>query len=230
MYITQHTQCGSAHTRSGIQNQDRIQAVGDKRYTVIALTDGVSTCSAAAEGSEITCSTVSDTLLHYAGRLFRMKQEQASTAILNRVLENLRQRARTDGADVQAYASTLAAVLFDRKDNTLLTVNLGDGLIMASGHGRCSVIGPPADSSDGCVTTVTYDAEHELQFRIMPADCIESIAIFSDGAWKPLYCGCSLNPEVKDMILAHDYPALSQHLSGITPEDDNSFISMCIRT
>jgi serine/threonine protein phosphatase PrpC len=141
----------------------------------------------------------------------------------------LKQHADGISCPVEECSSTVASVLVDKRKKRMLCFNLGDGIILATGNGKCKVLSMPEDSSSGCCVTTTRRAASMASVGMHNLDAIDSIVICTDGAWREMYAKNRLKPEVAQILTNNEYDALGEYLNSQNCFDDYSFISLDIR-
>lgn len=217
---------GTCHAASHTENQDAVCHAENKRYAVISLADGVSSCREAKTGAEIAGSAITNLLFKKGSMFFEFDDRQVSELVLSHILYELRQQAKEEEKEPEAYSSTVSSVLFDKNKQRLLCFNLGDSIILAAGGGRCRILAMPADSSSGCCVTTTENA-HVMAFsRVISTAGMESVMICSDGAWRQMFEKNRLKPEVSSLISNHEFDRLEEYLRRQEIFDDHSMISM----
>ena len=149
--------------------------------------------------------------------------------VLSHILHQLKEQAEKDGCDTNAYSSTVAGVLIDKKNGKMLCLNLGDGLILVTGKGRCRIATMPADSEGGCCVTTTEYAGEMTEVRLLETEAVESVLICSDGAWRAMFEKNKLHPEAGKLLLQKEYEKLGIFLENRKGPDDFSFIAFDIR-
>ena len=227
--INLHSRTGTYHQAAGGENQDALCSARSRTVRVISLADGVSSCAEAKTGAEIASRAVTDLFSKRGERLLSYEPEQISAFTLSHILYELNARAKRDNRPVEDYSSTVASVLADRKTNQLLCVNLGDGIILATGNGTCQVLSMPGDSRNGCCVTTTEGAERRLSVRILDALPFDSVLICSDGAWRQMFEKNKLKPEISALLIEQRYEELETYLNEANGSDDCSFIAMELR-
>ena len=224
--ITTLSGIGAHHRDTNGENQDAVCCGQNRKYDVIALADGVSSCSEAKCGAEIASAAITNLLLKKGEHFFSFDEKQIAELALSHVLAELKQRADADGKDVEAYSSTIACVLVDKTRGKMLCISLGDSLVMAVGGGHCRVVAMPSDSSDGCCVTTTKNAEIMMSVKIFDSRMIDSIMICSDGAWREMFDKNRLKPEVAAFLANHEYENLKTFLIRQDGFDDYSFVAL----
>ena len=227
--IKKLSEAGKYHKETGEENQDVLCCAQNKKYSVISLADGVSTCQEAKKGAEIACRAITELFFKNADHLLEFDNEQIAELALSHILFELKRQAEANFKDLTDYSSTIASVLIDKKKKRMLCFNLGDSIIIATGKGKCRVLSMPSDSSSGCCTTTTTGASSMASVNIFYTDGLESVVLCSDGAWKQMFNKNRLKPEVFSMLSNNDYDRLKDFLLGQKCFDDYSFISMDIK-
>lgn len=224
--IKQLCHIGARHSAEQTENQDALCFGENDRYTVISLADGVSTCKEAKAGAEIASRAVTELLLKKGDYFLEFDRDQIAEFIIAHIFYELKQKAQADLQEVEAYSSTIASVLFDKKTRRLLCFSLGDSLIAATDSGGYRVMIRPADSTNGCCVTTTEKASLLAQVNKTNVGTLDTILICSDGAWGQMYQNNRLKPEVSGMLTAHRLDELREYLIRQNGADDYSFISM----
>lgn len=224
--IKELSKMGANHGDGAGENQDALCHAQNKEFCVISLADGVSTCREAKCGAEIASSAITNLLLKKGDYFLEFGNEQIAELALSHILYELKERAENDSQNLEDYSSTVASVLVDKKKKRILCFNLGDGIILASGKGKCRVLAMPADSSSGCCVTTTKSAAKIASVKIFDDDTLESIVICSDGAWRQMFDKNRLKPEVHSMLVNNEYDELMHFLLVQNCLDDYSFISL----
>lgn len=234
MKMYEYSNIGTHNASNNAGNQDFALSDELNNYEVVVLADGVSTCSKAREGAEIAAKAAAYLMLANAEFLLGFNDEkQRNKLVVDYVLKKLTEKANSDGISVDEYSSTLSAVLFDRTTNKALTFNLGSNMIMALYGDKTHIIGIPGDDTHGTVVTTTKGASFEASSQII--DTVnssvqaEDFVMFTDGAWKSLYGGARLLPEVQTLLIEKRFDLLQQFLQQKNPFDDNSFINLNIK-
>lgn len=220
---------GTQHSDGDSENQDALFHAQNKHFCVISLADGVSTCREAKCGAKIASRAITNLLLKKGDYFLEFENKKIAELALSHILFELKQRADQDSQNLEDYSSTVASVLVDKKKKRILCFNLGDGIIMATGKGKCRVLAMPADSSLGCCVTTTQNAITMASVRMFDANAVESIVICSDGAWRQMFNKNRLKPEVLSLLANNEYDGLRSFLVEQNCFDDYSFISMNIQ-
>lgn len=227
--IAKLSEMGECHALTNGENQDALCHGENKNLCVISLADGVSTCREAKRGASITCRAVTNLFLKKGNYFLKFKNEQIADFVLSHILCELKQQAASSSGSIVDFSSTVASVLVDKKRKKMLCFNLGDGIILASGNGRCKVLCMPADSSSGCCVTTTERAEKMVSVKSCDVGSLESVVICSDGAWRQMYDKNKLRPEVFNILVDNEFDKLKDFLVKQNCPDDFSFISLDMR-
>ena len=223
------SQAGTYHGSDEKNNQDAMVSDSNERFAVIVLADGVSSCKKGGEGAKITVETVKELFLKHAERLFLMEDVSIKQVISSKIKDELKTQAEKDGIDYEEYASTLCAILVDKKQNKAMFTSIGDSLILGVKNQEVYIVTPPADSRNGIPTTVMTDLSYYKVGKLQPEKgelAVDSFIACSDGAWKELYRRGRLRPEVKEMIVKRDYKGVTEFLKDRHTADDCTFITL----
>lgn len=221
---------GRYHEMADGENQDYICTMQDDTSTVISLADGVSSCSMAKAGAEVAGEAVSKLLIRKGDMIMEYDSADIADITVTHIMQELERRARLDREEVEDYSSTIASVLYDRKNGRILCINLGDSIILATSGDDYQIVAVPFDSSEGCCVTTTRNSAMAATATIIDAGTIDSVIICSDGAWRHMFAGNRLKEEVCRILTSGDYAELSDYLSGQNCYDDYSFVAMNIGT
>lgn len=228
--IETYTAAGRWHRLHGQEGQDALAQREKGTLSVIALADGVSACLYGKEGARCCADAATELLLQKGRDLFSCGSREAAEFITSHVVYKQQLLAKQQGQPAEEYASTLAAVCYDRRAEKLLYCSLGDSLILAVRRGECEILALPPDSAQGCCVTMTEHAGRGMQTGILDTRGMEAVCILSDGAWQALFEGGSLKADARTMLVKHWYSDLRDYLQALSCEDDNSFISMDLRS
>ena len=227
--IEKFSRAGSYHRENRIGNQDHLKSASGRRYRVVTLADGVSTCPRAGEGAQLAANAATELYAKKADYFLLYDPAKISELTVDHVLYRLRERAEADNADVEDYSSTLSSVVYDGTAGKLLYFHLGDGLILGLRPGRLETIAGPGEGGEaGCCVTTTLNAAADARAGVIDAGDLGAVMLLSDGAWREMYDGRFLRPELRDALLAGDYEALRTFLTQTDPFDDASFILMML--
>ena len=226
--IYEYSRTGLRHERDGAPNEDHICRAEDGRTSVMALADGVSTCTMAGEGAETAAEAITGLLRGKGDILLEHEEKDIAEIVTGHVLFELESRADKGQYTAIDYSSTLSGVMHDRQNDKLLIYNLGDCMVITAQDGRCSIAAAPYDSTDGCCVTTTRNAASAADVRKMDAEDIDFAVICSDGAWREMLRGNRLDKEVMEMIASGKFEELGAYLEERGCEDDNSFVALSL--
>ncbi len=228
--IETYSTAGKRHRQAKQQGQDALAFREKGAVTVIALADGVSSCSCGGEGAGCCVYAAAELLLQKGRDLLGCGGKETAEFIISHIVYELQLLAKQQGLPAEEYASTLAAVYYDRRAGKLLYCSLGDSLILAVRHGECEILAIPPDSTAGCCVTMTEHAEKGMQTGVLDARGMEAVYILSDGAWEALFESGSLKADARTMLVNRWYADLKEYLQEQNCEDDNSFISIDLKS
>ncbi|MCR5145778.1 MAG: protein phosphatase 2C domain-containing protein [Clostridia bacterium] len=224
------TKTGKYHLNNEIDNQDAYSTGSNDRFDVVVLADGVSRCERGGEGAEITVETIKKTMLDNGDVIMKADVDDGTNAIMSVLKSALESKARANNEDVKEYASTLSAVLIDRKNKNVFSMNLGDSLIFGIKGMDVAIVGKPADSTYGIPTTVTSCAETIVDSRKLSSENAlfkyDSFVLCSDGAWREFFNHSKLRNDVKNMLIKKNYNGLRNFLKERDIQDDCSFVAL----
>lgn len=227
--IHELSRTGTHHALANVENQDALCHDKSKDMCVISLADGVSACGEAKRGAFLASEAITNLFLKKGRHFLEFEEEQIADFAVSHILCTLKQEALHASRPIIDYSSTVASVLVDKRKKRMLCFNLGDGMILASGNGRCRVLCMPADSTSGCCVTTTRRAEKMVSVKLCDIGSMESVVICSDGAWREMFLKNRLKPEVAEMLSNNAYDALSDFFVRRNCFDDCSFISLDMR-
>lgn len=224
--ISQYSAPGSYHLMRNVSNQDAISTYENEEYTIIALADGVSSCSRAQEGAQEACRAVTELLNRNPEYFLQAPAQFVANNVLDYILAALKNLTVND--DLEPLSSTLSFVLLNKVNQKVLLFQLGDGLTVGRHDQRCRCLIQP-DSRDGgtCATTTRGAA---ACCHILNLDCEQGDAfmLLTDGAWKMFVGHGRLRSSVVDAFVQGDYEYLSETLQHANPSDDNSYVILTI--
>ncbi len=227
--IYQYSTMGARHAASGGDNEDALSFGENGRFAAVTLADGVSACQAARAGAVRASEVLKKMLLDKGAGLFDFSGRQIAEVTLSHILYHLERLADKSGGTVEDYSSTISGVLFDRWEDRLLLVNVGDGMILAQGSCGSRILAMPCESSEGCCVTTTRNACVVATAKVMTVDGLDSVLICSDGAWRHLFEGTGLGPEAAALLSGEDWCGLAAYLDGQNCQDDCSFIALSLK-
>lgn len=223
--VIEFSKTGNNHIEQGIENQDVILFEENKRFSIISLADGVSTCKKAKAGACIACEAINQLFLKH-GEFFReiemIKRAELTISHINYELKRLMDNQKYH---VNDYSSTISSVLYDKKTNECLYFNCGDSAIIGFNEKNIEILFMPMIHMEECCVTTTQYAYKNVQTGIKQND-YDAIMILSDGAWKHLFTLCQLNPKIRSMMENQDFEQIKEYLNKQNTRDDCSFVVM----
>lgn len=226
--IYKSSHIGHLHEELNGENQDCISTKQNNKRTVISLADGVSSCSEGRAGAEIACEAITHLMMKKGDLIMEYEDEKIATITIGHILGEIEKRALASGKAVEEYSSTTACLLYDETAEKILCFNLGDGLVMSVADDGYHIVARPFDSSDGCCVTTTINAKDIAEVKVLDSSGSDAFIICSDGAWRHLFTGNRMKPEVALLIEACDFVGLENYLDQQVCEDDYSFVSLII--
>ncbi len=225
--INKFSELGTQHF-NGTTNEDVVCSGNNAARWVIALADGVTSCKMARKGAEIACRALTNLLLQKGDFFLDCEKEKTAKHIIAHIEHELKQHATENNKLLSEYSSTIAGILLDKRSRRVMSISLGDSLIVYTEDRRCNMLSIPADSVEGCPTTTTINAWKLMEIQVMDANILDSVVICSDGAWHHMIKTNRLRQNIKTMIIDMKYEKLSEFLKMQNCRDDYSFISLDI--
>ena len=222
------TMTGSRHRAANVENQDAFFHASNLFGMVGTLADGVSSCAHAGDGARQSAAALGFLLSRHGEHLSDMPREDAALCAVTHMRYDLDRLARQSDIPVEEYSSAVAGVFWPLDGGELLTVNLGDCLILGVDDTPCcKVLSIPADSRNGCPATTTPGAEHMMQIRLHRAEKLRRVMICSDGAWDLMFSREGrLAPDVSRWLCSGDLQSLKEYIANRAPVDDASFVML----
>lgn len=221
---------GKYHLSNEIDNQDAFSTGCNDRFDAVVLADGVSSCKKSGEGAEITVETVKKVFLENGDIIMKSDIKESSWAVLSVLEKELEKKAVQDNEDVKEYASTLAAVLIDRKSKNVFIMNLGDSMIMGIKGMDIGIVGMPCDSSRGIPSTITKLSNHFTDSLMINSKDgtfkYDAFVLCSDGAWREMFYKGKIRNDVKEMLIKRNFNGLRNFLKDKNTMDDCTFVAL----
>ena len=216
---------GQRHIAACVQNQDAICKKQSILGHAAALADGVSSCRCARAGAQQTVRVLAEILACYGDRLTSMTPQDAARCLIEHVSFHLQRLSEKEGKPVKEYASTMMGAFWQAGGDTLLTCNLGDGVILGVGEHGCKVLSCPANTADGCPATVTKNAATLTHVKVEDKSLFDYVVLLSDGAWPFLIeKNGKLRADICAWFQAGKTGMVADLLRDRNPEDDCSFV------
>ena len=217
MFIQAWSLRGSTHRKNNEPNQDSVSCNQTNRFFVISVADGVGSCASAYEGALLAARCATETLSENGASAF------SPELLLGAVAETLKKQSEMTKKPLPDFSSTLASVVWDRQENKLFYLSLGDSLLLTvSRSGKCRILSEPCDSTDGIPTTTHRNPAFYTQSRMLCADDIETVLILTDGAWRPMFYRTKMRKELQDAIENGDFAYILSFLEKADVSDDAS--------
>lgn len=226
MRLISHSVIGARHLAEGREDEDFVLCDGNASREIVLLADGVSSCAAGGRGARLVCERLRDWLLSAPDDLLDRSPERLKHDVLSAALAALSEDAERSGIAVAEYASTLCLALVDKRDDRALVLQLGDSLVYIEQGGRLTL--RLGDASEGTVTvcTTTEDAHLAATVRILLPHEYDSITLFSDGAWRPIYRDRERFASTLALLSSRDGEAIARALEQAGDEDDASMAAL----
>lgn len=219
---------GTYHTEHGQENQDAITSYEKDGSSVVALCDGVTSCSHAKQGADIACASISNLFMKKGEKLVLFDIKEINSKTVSHILYDLKKNAEKTEASVRDFSSTVSCVLYNKDINKLLCTNIGDSLVGAVGKNGFEVIMKPQHNPAGCYVTTTEDVEYAAETVILEADQYSSIFICSDGLWKQFFIKGQMKEDIKSFLCREEYEQLIEKVKDCKSRDDRSIVVMKI--
>lgn len=220
------SEIGIYHKNNNEVNQDVIVTEENQDMMIATLCDGVSTCRYAREGAEITGSSISSFMMGKYHKLLKYDNGTIASKTVNHICHALKKEASEKNRDFEDYSSTVSSVLYDRKGNKLLCLNVGDSIIGGSTEKGIEIIGKPQCGYRGCYVSTTKGVDKVADVSVIDAEKYSSVFICSDGMWKSFYDGERISDDAAEKIGNKAYDDLVNHIRLNPDIDDRSIVVM----
>ena len=215
---------GENHKCDKELNQDVVISKCNEKYAVIALADGVSSCLESRKGAEIACEELAVLLEKKGDYFFDYDNSKIAVLVMEHITYKLKQYASMLRIDVNELSSTLAGIIYDKKNKRSLYINLGDGMIMAINGSKCTTISKPVCFPEGCPVTTTKNAYKAVDVNVIDNCSFEAFIIMSDGAWSLFEGGKDVDDNIEIFVSDRNYKELAKYKNKKKGGDDSSFI------
>lgn len=200
---------GQYHKEANVENQDFVYSYENANICYIAIADGASSCKKGKQGAEIACKCIKKLLVD--SDIFSFDEDKIAYVIWEEIMYHIKNEAVKQKTTPKMFASTFAFACFDKRTDTLITYNLGDGVIFVKYDSEYKMLSAPKRFKGKCTLVPNTDA-----FRDADVTFTEffkgSVFLCTDG----LYTVLSDNKiKVEDIIKEPD------KFDGV---DDMSFI------
>lgn len=175
-----YSQRGVSHAKRGIVNQDAAYSIYYNGVEVLAIADGVGSCTYAHVGSNYIVNFMCEYTCNHFEELANMSQKDLRSLIITNFLI----KYCISNVNLNEALSTL--LLVARKDSKLLVIQIGDGKILCIAKGHSSQVFP----DDGLPMNVSYTWESEaacFEKTLLDLDRIQVdfMLLCTDGVYKP---------------------------------------------
>ena len=217
---------GRKHRQEHKENEDVILHGSTRRFEMIALADGVSSCEKAREGAQAACEEIRNLFLCKGDFFLNCEKKKRAELVVEHIVYKLKQKAQESKVSVEEYASTLAAVLLEKKTKRLLYFTIGDSMLLAVRPESSRVLAGFAENSFGCPVTTTKGIAGLVQSEVIDASALQSVLLCSDGAWQLMADEGKICPICSRMLQMLEFGQLGNYLEKQNGMDDCSFITM----
>ncbi len=185
---TTYQKTGENHLAHGMENQDVIFEAESKTAKILAIADGVSSCSNCKRGAKIACEAVSEIMLNETEYIFESSKKKAKGLLTSYVYEKLLIEARKNNETIESYSSTLCFVCLYKKKNIVMVFVLGDSLVYQIHDRKISLACIPELFDDSrTYTTTTKNNKDIAIIEMFHISDDSKFILVSDGAWKTFY-------------------------------------------
>lgn len=206
---------GLLHELRGEPIQDAVCVLRGKEAAVAVLCDGAGSYTAADEGARVMAAAMAHFLQKSMDKLIHLPEQVVRCLFAERIDQVMRRQIQLHperfAADPCAMASTVLCVGYRPASGEYISVQLGDGAIVAQdGSGDLSRVFDPPDFGREFVTALTcMDKPELLQYIQVKKGTAKSLMLLSDGAQGLFY---SLDGSVTDY--AHAFVSDFQRAAG----------------
>lgn len=222
--VFKFSKTGHYHTCIGEHNQDSIYCVENKRFGVIALADGISSCKKARAGAETAARAIAELFFSKGDVIMSLEKKQISELTIAHIRHELKKQTIGENNNIEDYSSTVSCVVFDGKTGKLMCFNVGDSAVFANDNGKVAVISSPLCGVYGCCSTTTKNTEAVADIKILDANGFSSVMICSDGAWKEATEKNKIKQELLNAVAFGEYDKFKEYLEKKNCFDDCSFV------
>lgn len=197
------------------ENEDCVFVRETTEAVVCLISDGATESKHGKKGAEIACKAANDLLLN--ADFSEFDERKTAFLIWEEVFFQLKKEADSNNEKVSDYACTLMFACLYKKENKLITYNIGNGLILVETDEKYICCSSSGQQSEAEILVPNKNAyEYAAINRFISCD-VDSVFLCSDGAKDVMF---SNNMSVKQLI---DSAAKTE------AEDDFSFIEIRLR-
>lgn len=216
---------GEYHKINKAKTEDVIRCRENERFSIIALSDGATSCKSSKAGATIVCNELIRFLLKNAEAFFEFSKIKTAYLIIEQILYKLQLAALKANGELSDYSATLSFCCLDKKTDKLLLFNLGDGAVFEL-NGKESVrikplLGPERIEKIYTPLITTKAAYKTAKVKIVDAKKNHSILLCSDGVLKVF------NKNIDDnasLDFGGNYESLKEQIRTSDNFDDCSFV------
>ena len=181
---------GRSHMREGTPGQDRTYSCVSDDVTCIALADGAGSEPLSHVGAERAVQVGGAYLCAHFAEFCQPAADLKALGqqLVDFVCQQLVQAAREVGVeDIRSLSSTLLLVAV--KDEQLVSVHIGDGVVAAVRAGETEVLSAPKNGEYLNVTyfTTSKNVQEGMDIYCGPVENIEALVLMSDGSGDNFY-------------------------------------------
>lgn len=219
------TESGAFHKRQQEMSQDIVKVFENDRIEIVAVADGVSTCSRSRQGALIA---VDETILFIRSQYDRitMLPDGWTATLVRRIQRKLLGRAALVRAAYEDYSTTLMVAVREKQDNKLFWFSIGDGLILLEKDNCFRIVSRYTGSGRGCPVITTKGIDTFIQEHTLHLSDNQSVLLMTDGAWEHLIPSRYISNTVQDELTGMDFKTISESIQSKNPEDDWSVVIM----
>jgi hypothetical protein len=177
---------GSAHTQTGMENQDAFAHDEVSGWHILAVADGAGSAPRSGEGSRLACDAAVASLKNGVAGLAEGatesedERERLVREAVGKARSALVQRAEDEGEPVGAFATTLIVALVTPEGEAVVG-HVGDGLAVGLVQGGAlELLSQPDKGEYANQTSFLTEAEPELRIRSGLVG-LEAVAASTDG-------------------------------------------------
>lgn len=163
---------------------DRWLACANEGVTTIALSDGATACSHAAQAASIAVHEAAFFVTDHFQRLIAADEKNAAYSICSHVLGAITEEAVKKDIPLEEFGCTLLVFAYDSHTGQTLQFHLGDGGIVRLSNGQSTVLSPPSNRGAHMTDLITGENAYEKS-RFHKGVVEEACTVFllTDGCW-----------------------------------------------
>ncbi len=193
--LNEFRQAGMYHSQRNEENQDFYILKQNEHYLVAVLADGVSTQKNSLKGAKKTCEVAANYVLRRADDFMEYDQREVAKYILKEICFQLDKEAKKECEDIISYSSTMLLLMLNKDTNNMITMNLGDGIILGSKNRKTFYVSRGKGTNNETLVTTSREAYRDIDIcKMNYLDC-DRILLASDGI-KPFVDDCKQNNHI----------------------------------